>query len=781
MAKKDKNNEQQLDTLRDQSSLLVYGMDTTLDRENTEIRSIIQQTILDTKMKLGERTSGKPINYFNEINLGRAFSEIFSSGNNKKDVDEKTKSQDFKRFMENNDKIDIGGMLLEDQMRVINFNNYRIIHKHIPECANALQVYKDNIMSPDDYTKLMFNISYEKAIDEDTKRIIDGRLDDINSKYKLEEKADAIIDEALLLGESYLAVLSLEDELTLMLNDKSISRTGGVLNEAMINKLIATDDDCNSAVVLSENLKVQDNTSDILNEMLGFDSADSEKSLNNDSAKIAIAKMLNENVEIGSKREFLIERASVELDKYNHSTIDIEVDNNKSGKNRKKKDNKSLCINGSSLRTLVPERVVELKIDDICYGYFYAEDTGNTIPQSSYLGVQTGRTVAGAMNLAQNNTVASTSSGTYTPANSAANRLHVGEKKLKAIADIFIDGIASKVDKEFIRKNKQFKDFIYELLRQDYIITKGVKLTYFRPEEVIKFECAPVYRDIIFFAKLYLSILTNNLLIKLGRSHDKRAFYINVGADAKYEEAVNTVIRDIKTKDYAMENLNDFNTILNLTPGRFDDYFIPTINGDRPIEIDTLAGMDVDMNNEFVEYLKNSMMSGIGVPRNLIDTTSEVDFARSISAMNANFVRSVIKYQKKLTDPFTRLYQRVYENEYRYVNDQEQPDNNVDISEIKVSFPSPASLSMSNLLDSFQAADQNAEYISSQIIPMKSDQSNEDDRILLKTEIMKDLVPSVNWEKYEKMRDDIFKKKTEEAAKAVKNPQPEMTDPYAGY
>ena len=60
---------------------------------------------------------------------------------------------------------------------------------------------------------------------------------------------------------------------------------------------------------------------------------------------------------------------------------------------------------------------------------------------------------------------------------------------------------------------------------------------------------------------------------------------------------------------------NDFNTVLNLNTWRFDDS--SSINGDRPVEIDTLAGMDVDMNDFPLKYLKNSMMSGMGVPRNL--------------------------------------------------------------------------------------------------------------------------------------------------------------------
>lgn len=763
MARNEKKTEKDLDSLRNQSSLIVHGMDSILDNENNEIKGIVQQTIVDTKLKLGERTNGKPINYFNEINFGKAFNDIFAAGKSSKggDKNEQMDTAAFKKYMEDDNKIDINALLLEDGLRSVAFSNYRIINRHIPECANALNIYKDNIMSPDDYTKLMFNITYDKPVSLEFKELVEDRLDDISLKYQLEEKADKIIEETLMLGESYLAVLSLEDELGRMLSDNDI-KSGGILNEATQMKLKASDQDYISVPVLSESLKFSDDEKSTLLEC--FDVKEDELSK-------MVANIVNENVEIGSKREMLFERAGAELDK-NKNLVDIELPSEKKKTSKKKNDSKPLFINGSSLRTLAPERVVELRVDDICYGYYYAEETGNNIANSTYLGASSGRDAQANMNVAQNNALTSTSSSTYTPAAGAARQLGIGEQKLRVISDVFLGAIASKIDKDFVRKNKQFKDFIYDLVKQDFIIKKGIKLTYFRPEEVIKFEAAPVYKDITFFAKLYLAILTNNLLIKLGRAHDKRIFYVSVGADAKYEEAINSVIQDIKTKDWAMEKLNDFNTLLNLTPGRFDDYFMPTVNGDRPIEIETVPGMDADMNNEFVEYLKNSMMSGMGVPRNLIDVTSEVDFARSISAMNANFVRSVIKYQKKLTTPFTRLYQKLYENEYRFVNDSENTDNIVDVSEIKVLFPSPATLAMSNLLDQLQAADQNADFIASQIVPMKMDQSTEEDRLLLKTKIVRDLVPSVDWTKYEKMYDEVKLDVTKDKVKAKRNPAP---------
>ena len=68
MARKDRINEKNLDNLRNKSAAVTYGVDEQLQDENIEIRNIVQQTIIDTKKKLGERTNEKPINYFNEIN-----------------------------------------------------------------------------------------------------------------------------------------------------------------------------------------------------------------------------------------------------------------------------------------------------------------------------------------------------------------------------------------------------------------------------------------------------------------------------------------------------------------------------------------------------------------------------------------------------------------------------------------------------------------------------------------------------------------------------------------
>ena len=51
------------------------------------------------------------------------------------------------------------------------------------------------------------------------------------------------------------------------------------------------------------------------------------------------------------------------------------------------------------------------------------------------------------------------------------------------------------------------------------------------------------------------------------------------------DKAIEAVIADIKSKDFKLSSLNDFNTILNLAPGRFEDYYMPAIR--QEIEIKT--------------------------------------------------------------------------------------------------------------------------------------------------------------------------------------------------
>jgi hypothetical protein len=769
--------ENQLDDLFRKSNMAVFGTDGGLEDEAEIVKNVIRGTMRQTANKYGKRADGAVVNYFNELNFTSAFSDVIKDPSDKRKEDKNNPDKTFKKYMAEQDISNIGGILASETHRIIAYNNYQAIYKHIPEAAQALDTYKDNIMSPDDFTKLIFETHYESEVNEELKLKVEEQLDDILEKYELEGMAEEIIHGSLLYGDQYVAVLSLEQELDIMLTDPIM---GNNINESMMIDFESMD-----ILIESEDVLVDSNVTGTLNEMLvqpkkkKEDKNDQRVTITEKEAREYISHVANTNIQIGSKKELILERLSAERSKIKFEQLnDLPTIGKKDKSNFKqdRNDNKPMFINGSSIKILDPTKVVELKIDNTVYGYYYVEGVdSSTIPNSGYLGTSVGRELQSPTNIGS---TLGTNNSKFSPQGNAFSAQGLSDAKVNLISKVFLDVIATKVDKDFIRHNKEFKDFLFNLIKQDYILRKEIKLTYFTPAEVVAFKVPPLYSKIVFFAKLYMAMLTNMLLIKMGRAHDKRVFYVDTGLDANYEQAISRVLQDIKTKEFKMDSLGDINTILNLNPGRFDDYFIPTMNGEKTIEIDTLQGMDIDLNNEFLEYLKDSMLSGMNIPKALIDATKDVEFARTLSALNSNFTRSVVKYQKNLTQPFNKMLRRLYFNEYRFSNDQESDVMEiVNIEDIKINFPSPMLLQMNNLTEQINTADQNAEFYTNVLEPLEDDQSNIKLRGAIKSEILMDLLPGVPWERYKDIAKAAKLGNTKEKIKASPESEEEaLTD-----
>jgi hypothetical protein len=105
----------------------------------------------------------------------------------------------------------------------------------------------------------------------------------------------------------------------------------------------------------------------------------------------------------------------------------------------------------------------------------------------------------------------------------------------------------------------------------------------------------------------------------------------------------------------------------------------------------------------------------------------------------------------------------------------------IDINSIKVRFPSPATLNMNNISEQIQAVGGNAEFIAQQLIPQKADGSNDDIRMKLQAKIVQDLLPGIDWEKYEEFKKDINIDGTEETILTPPPPPEEMGGGFGGY
>lgn len=787
MANQNDKNLKDLINSDDQASKAIRGTDSSLDLEDIELRDLIRQTTNRSTLKYSSKVEGRNLDYFTQIGLATMLQQgsVDSDDPIKKKEAKENPEKYLKKYMSDKNITDATALFMSNISKKLAYSNYEAIYKHIPECSTAIQVYVDNILSPDDFSKSIFDFKYDNSVDNKKEERINKEIDQIIKRYKLNLKTEQIIRDALIYGDAYYAVLSLEDEMEMMIHD--VQTNGGVLHE----DLSFYDLDRKDITIDANDIELNEEEKAAFVDFFKLSNItytkEQSKALNEEVAtqllKEDIANFVNDHFKIGSKKELLQERVGYEMEQAKNKIFDVDASigsKKKTKSSKTKTDDKPMYLNGSVLRKLEADHVISLDVDDINYGYYYIEekDYQSTVARSAagdYLGMVSGRS--------QDSNIQMTAAGATLPIDrNVGTPSDLDDMKMKLISDIFINTISKKIDKEYVRHNKELKEFLYGIIRHEYITKKQVTLTYFTPEEVVHFECEPIFKNIVFFAKLYLAQLTNMIVIAMGRGHDKRMINVVTGLDSEAEQAVSNVIESIKTKEFRLSN-TDINTVLSLNPGALDDYIIPVINGEPMVTIDTLPGMDADIsNNNFLDWLRRSMLNGMHIPAALIDSMNELDFARSLSAQNGNFIRSVTRYQMVLTEGFNKLIRRLYANEYKFLLDGDAKINDdIDINKIEIMFPSPASLVMDNLYNRITTTEQIADSLSQILVPSKQDGTTEDLRQEVKSELFKKWMPNViNWEEMQEVIENKLKVKA--SRKSVEDSlKPQEEDPYNGY
>ncbi len=782
---KDQKLNKQLNKDAEKSNMALRGVSDSITLEDINLRDSVRQTTLRITQKHGERTNGKNLDTYTYGSLSKAV--LQSKGIKTKNAEEANTY--FKKFMEMNNVSKANDLIMADTAKSVLFANYHAMYKHIPELSKGLEIYIDNIISPDNFNKVIFDTDYKGSTDESKKQEIRNNVEKLISKYKLNKKIEKITRNSLLYGVDYVAVLSLERELDMMLSDN-------VMNNKMLNESLSNyDKNYTNVDITYEDLNLNTEQRDALIEFFKIEKKES-KSLNeskriDNSINEEIIKQINEKFQITSKLDLFKESLSaarettIKSKEYNdYLTENI---NSKGKKKKSRTDNKPLYLSGSVIKDLDPRNVIDLELDGIKYGIFYIEYNDLT-PNKAQPGDYPAMAATGYYGNV-NQTVPSLGS-TGTSANIpqagsnssvASKTYNVSQEKINLISDIFLKSLSQKIDKDFVRNNKDFKEFIYTMVKQEYTVKKQAKITYLAPDEYIKTETPPLYENIVYFAKLYLAMLTNLIIINLSRGHDKRVFYVNVGLDGNADQAIDNMIMNIKSKDLRM-NEEDITTILNLNFGVLDDLFIPQISGNRPFDVDTFQGQDLDINNNsFLEYLKNSMINGMSVPPILLDMMTEIDFARTISVTNGAFARSIVKKQFDFQEPFTQFIQKLYYNEYKYNDDGDSKlEETTNIDKIEVVLHAPTTLLMQTISEQVQIYSEVAQTVAETVFPPKMDQSNDDNAAELKAFYLKNECKSIDWQKYLDYAENELKiKQSKEIVSKIKETIPD--DGYSDY
>lgn len=608
-----------------------------------------------------------------------------------------------------------------DQSNIRNYDQeIDSILKYMPRLQDGLNLRKENVLSADTYGNDFFNAkNLSKTSDEEQAKFADN-LNYLKKKYKLVEFFDTSYDNASKYGEDFIFVSPYSREFAKLLKSKhnnsqstnpfniKISESSGL---TVIDGLDKTNAPLEMNKFIKESSMPNTNIEFVFESEL-LTSAFNEVAIINE-AKNKFQKTIDDDIEFDGFND------------YDGTSTDGFID-------KDKPEDIKINMNGCVLKRLQRDKVIPIYIEQTCLGYYYFEGLDSEISD---------------LNKNSKDPFYAFRTGSY---NSVDNTDVSGTDE---IIHFLTSQIANAIDKRFIETNSDIRREIYMIMKNNDLFNSEsknkIKVTFIPPEYVhhIYFKLDPkTHRGIsdlenaLLPAKLYASIYLSNCIGVLTRGQDKRVYYIKQTVDTNIAGNLLNTINQIKKSNFGLRDVNSIGQILNIT-GRYNDYYIPTNQGDPPIQFEIMPGQNIEIKTDLLNILEEMAVNSIDTPLELLQARESVDYALHYSMTSSKFFNKVIKRQS-ITNPFfSRLLMAIYNYEF----------STNDIIEFKL--PTPIHLKMSNISTIIETSKTFAESISDYEYP-----GNDDDqkKAMLKRKIMRQQLAShVDQSLIDQFKDEI--------------------------
>lgn len=583
------------------------------------------------------------------------------------------------------------------------------ILKYMPKLNEALLTIRDNVLSADSFSKDYLNIENDAPSPETTEQF-SHNVSDFKSKYNLLKLTTDIYDDASKYGEVFIycvpyqkAIQRLVDRKLTMRNvvvktnyhenaiiiesadsDRSIIKLDNKLSDDQgINYNINIENGVISSIVEDEKrardiystVKEQSLTEQFFNEQ----SAIKEGIVDIVSTGTPYANTFDNDIEMGAKLpvHHNFDQTlgdSLDLPEYEDSTSDGLYEKNK-------QQPKINPMSGCIVKQLKRERITPIIMNDICLGYYYFEfDEQMDMYEDNFTTTGMVNTITGLR-----------SNGRAEAFDSMQRR----EELLRNIAS----NLADKIDSKFINANQDLKKEIYHILKynDNFNAAAGsannIRVTYIPPEDIHHFyfklddDTKRGISDLnlsLIPAKLWVAIYITNCLAIMTRGNDKRVYYVRQSVESNISKTLLKTINEIKKSNFGIRQIENINSVLNIT-GRFNDYIIPRgSDGQSPIEFEVMQGQNIEIKTELLNLLEESAVNVTGVPIELIQNRQSPDYAMQLTMSNSKFLRFVYSRQSNFQEQLSRLFTKLYNMEF---------NSN---TSIKVTLPPPLFINVTN-------------------------------------------------------------------------------------
>lgn len=574
-------------------------------------------------------------------------------------------------------------------------NKIDTILKYMPRLQEALDTRKDNVLSADHFSKDFINIT-SSNISNDSETY-NEHIKFVKDTYKFQDLTDEIYDTASKYGEAFVYIVPYKKAVARLLRHKNniradlnikegsiLTESGDVLSMDKMPDGITKDSfqelglnnielECSTGCINSvvENVMKFEKAAQSLNEM----------SLNYEGVNFSEETILEsaENIRDVVKGRFdRTIKDDLSFDNFDDRGQDGLVDRNKTKRNTK--DDKYINVPGTIVKVLERKHVIPIYIEDYCFGYYYIEVDGPYNPVGDYDKMQDP-----TMALKGSNSILST------------NSMMDQSQKQNNIIRYISNQISNFIDAKFINANQDLRNEIYTVLKYNYDNNSShmnkIRVTFIPPDDMehVYFNMnKDTHRGIsdlnkaMFPATLYSAMYITHAIWNMTRAQDKRVYYVNQTVDTNISKTLLNTINQIKKGNFGIRQIENINHILNIT-GMFNDYIIPRgPSGATPIDFEVMQGQQVEWQTEFMTSLEEMAVNSTDVPMEMIQMRNSVDYSSQLTMSSSKFLRKVYNRQSKFQGNLTRIFNKIYNNEF---------DDNITLN---VVLPPPMFLNITN-------------------------------------------------------------------------------------
>jgi predicted DNA-binding protein YlxM (UPF0122 family) len=239
----------------------------------------------------------------------------------------------------------------------------------------------------------------------------------------------------------------------------------------------------------------------------------------------------------------------------------------------------------------------------------------------------------------------------YTSQGSAQDDIRAETLKL-----IVLKILARRMHDPELIKNKNFKDAVMQLLRNDYITRKQIMFTFIPPENMVYMTWNEDENNVplsimdgtLLFCYMYLASVVSSLMIKLLKSADKEKLVYNVGMTRDVGLGIAEIQRNLSTRSIYSQNIfNNASSVLR-NSGIYQRLVIPAFKGEQLYEVSQIERMNnLDPDDTFTDKLLTSVLSKLGVSPALLSAIDDADFAKTVMTRNLEYRNEIIERQPR--------------------------------------------------------------------------------------------------------------------------------------